>query len=352
MKNCAWISNSGGPNRNHRRYIQELQHKIIYVDTTLTKWRNSSFLPKKIIFWFANAVRISRHKECEILVSNGIHLPLAIGRALGLLRKVTIIGFHANESLYSIKVNRYSYLNKKVMIQTLKSFDFHICISQMNKQILEEITGYKVKNVYSAFNGFPSTNARSYNSVIPSLESFTLVFVGSFYANWRKWVKGLDIILNSFKLVNNRFPNARFIIVGKKPHDVNTSLTNNIEFVGEDYDLSSHFAQSSLYVHPARGEAFGISIVEAMACGVPTLVSEWTGAKEVVAQVDEKLILPLSAQSFYEGIVTYFSKSIEEKRILSRKSREISKNYTQELAIENLKKIFSEIGNSLRENQN
>ena len=59
-----------------------------------------------------------------------------------------------------------------------------------------------------------------------------------------------------------------------------------LKFVGRCSDLAPVFATASVYLHPGRGDAFPLSVLEAMAAGLVPIVSEWTGAKEVVEQVD------------------------------------------------------------------
>ena len=46
----------------------------------------------------------------------------------------------------------------------------------------------------------------------------------------------------------------------------------------------------------------------------PAMVSSWTGSKEVVAQVDENLIVPLDIQISAKQMIWYFNLSVEEKK--------------------------------------
>jgi glycosyltransferase involved in cell wall biosynthesis len=47
-----------------------------------------------------------------------------------------------------------------------------------------------------------------------------------------------------------------------------------------------------LYVHPSYTEGFGYAATEALACGVPVLVSEDTGMKELIDSTRDGLVLP------------------------------------------------------------
>ena len=47
-----------------------------------------------------------------------------------------------------------------------------------------------------------------------------------------------------------------------------------------------------LYVHPSYTDGFGYAPAEALACGLPVLVSEDTGMKELVGSARDGLVLP------------------------------------------------------------
>ncbi len=57
-------------------------------------------------------------------------------------------------------------------------------------------------------------------------------------------------------------------------------------------DPLPHLHSASLCVHPAYEDGFGYAPAEALACGVPLLVSEDTGMKDLVASPDQGLVLP------------------------------------------------------------
>jgi glycosyltransferase involved in cell wall biosynthesis len=57
-------------------------------------------------------------------------------------------------------------------------------------------------------------------------------------------------------------------------------------------DPLPHLRSASLYVHPAYCDGFGYAPAEAMACGVPVLVSADTGMKELVSPGENGLVFP------------------------------------------------------------
>ncbi len=82
-------------------------------------------------------------------------------------------------------------------------------------------------------------------------------------------------------------------------------------------DPLPHLRRASLYVHPAYEDGFGYAPAEALACGVPVLVSEDTGMKDLIDSPRSGLILPT-------GDLTALTEAIEAAyrgEILARAAR-------------------------------
>jgi glycosyltransferase involved in cell wall biosynthesis len=57
-------------------------------------------------------------------------------------------------------------------------------------------------------------------------------------------------------------------------------------------DPLPHLRRARLYVHPAYEDGFAYAPAEALACGVPLIVSEDTGMKELIGSIGEGLVVP------------------------------------------------------------
>jgi glycosyltransferase involved in cell wall biosynthesis len=65
--------------------------------------------------------------------------------------------------------------------------------------------------------------------------------------------------------------------------------------------------------------------MEAMAAGVPPLVSEWTGGRELVREIHPRLVVPLQASAFVESVEWYLSLEPSRRRDLGSRAREIAR---------------------------
>jgi glycosyltransferase involved in cell wall biosynthesis len=89
-------------------------------------------------------------------------------------------------------------------------------------------------------------------------------------------------------------PNTKFLVVGKGEmlgecveYALGHGIHHRVEFAGfvPDKERAAYFDASDVYVLPSVSEPFGISIVEAMASGLPTIVSKTTGVGEALTHV-------------------------------------------------------------------
>jgi len=114
--------------------------------------------------------------------------------------------------------------------------------------------------------------------------------------------KGLDALLRAFPLVRKSFPDVRLVVVGKGPTEPGSRLlaqvlgiADHVDFRGfaTNDELPSYYAAADVYCSPALGgEAFGIVLLEAMACALPVVASDITGYNEVVRHEENGLLCP------------------------------------------------------------
>jgi len=100
--------------------------------------------------------------------------------------------------------------------------------------------------------------------------------------------KGLEYLIKAMKYVEH----GTLIVAGKGKLErhlkqiIRDEKLKNVKFLGyiPDDDLPKLYRVSDVYVLPSitRGENFGISALEAMACGVPVIASDLPGVRELV----------------------------------------------------------------------
>ena len=90
-------------------------------------------------------------------------------------------------------------------------------------------------------------------------------------------------------------------------------------------DLIKLYKASDIFIFPSLIESFGIVIIEAMAAGVPPIVSEFPGSKDLVKNNQNGFVVSKNnARQFVNVIVNFYNNKdllIELKRIVSVQSK-------------------------------
>jgi L-malate glycosyltransferase len=126
----------------------------------------------------------------------------------------------------------------------------------------------------------------------PSMDVFHIGFLGSLNTN----VKGLDHLLNAFSTLD--FPShlhiggAGKLLDNYKMQAKNLGIVDRCTFYGfiNVVNVPAFFQRLHLFVCSSRFETFNISLIEAMACGIPVVSTKCGGPEDFVSSVNGYLV--------------------------------------------------------------
>ncbi len=132
---------------------------------------------------------------------------------------------------------------------------------------------------------FPEAERKAFRARYAQPDEPLIFFVGRMVRE-----KGVQVLLQAFPIVKARFPQARLVIAGGgyRKHLEEfvrfLHLETSVRFLGfiPDEELLKLYRVVDVAVYPSLYEPFGIVALEAMAVGVPVVVSDAGGLKEVV----------------------------------------------------------------------
>lgn len=287
----------------------------------------------------------------DIYLSEGDYIKLTILKLIGKIRRTQKIAvLFSDPRLFYLnvmnklnpstqKIERISILKLVLSKFLINRLNGAICLSKFEEDLLKNIAPNIPRSTL-----YPFIEKKLFNQlrkIKPGLEKFRVLFIGN-GPDW--YYKGLDRFVEIAK--NNQ--NIEFIVVGGNWESFlkKENVSKNVNFVGlkTPQQLRRYFLDASLYLHLGRGEAFGVSISEAMDCGIPCIVSDQTGAKEFVEKVSKEMIIGKEINKADEKIKEYFSLSKMDKHKLSSNFKKASEDLEEGKV---LKKYKNKFGNFL-----
>ncbi len=132
---------------------------------------------------------------------------------------------------------------------------------------------------------FPEEERRAFRARYAQPEEPLIFFVGRMVRE-----KGVQVLLQAFPMVKAQFPQARLVIAGGGYRQHLEAfvrflrMESSVQFLGfiPDEELLKLYRVVDVAVYPSLYEPFGIVALEAMAAGVPVVVSDAGGLREVV----------------------------------------------------------------------
>lgn len=353
QKEKIWfVHGRPGPHPLHKKYGESVNGELLFVDPVL-RWHDKkvpAFL--RYFYWMLNAIWIAgKVKRQDVILTEGVHVTVLLAKKIAAFfgKKIFAIALMDDEFLYFLSSGFYKGASAKYNRYFVKQYDHFFCIGEMEYQLCLDLIKDNRK-ISKGFNGVAAQRMEELLAITPDVKSENIIFIGNGPSGWRAYYKGLDIILQVFSEVIKKYKKSKLFIVGDWESSFLESCISkyclnakeNVIAVGRTNELSKYLSKSSLYLHPGRGEAWGISINEAMCAGVVPIVSEWTGASECVRKVNDELVTPLDIDFIVNRINQYWQLDIPRREQLSIKAKEVSTFYTETAAISRFKEMFFE----------
>lgn len=165
---------------------------------------------------------------------------------------------------------------------------------------------------------------------------FSFLFVGRIVKE-----KGINELVMAFDELNKKYPTTRLFLVGNyeadlgplNPDTINKINSNSaINAVGAKYgnDLLAYYAASDCFVFPSYREGFPNVVIEAGAMGLPSIVTDINGSRDIIVDGKNGIIIPSKNYVVLYNSMEQMILDKELKRCLASNAREmIEKRYEQ-----------------------
>jgi glycosyltransferase involved in cell wall biosynthesis len=142
-------------------------------------------------------------------------------------------------------------------------------------------------------------------------------------------LKGHDVLIDAAVEILERFPDARFEIIGEgserqalAARAAAHGVAHAFDFVGHCDDVPARLADADIFVHPSRSESFPNAILEAMAAGLPIVASDVGGIPEVIEDGRTGFLVPPGEDETLTSRVMHLMANPEEGARFGAAARE------------------------------
>lgn len=179
------------------------------------------------------------------------------------------------------------------------------------------------------------------------VKSFTFVFVGRLVGD-----KGVNELVAAFSRLNKEIPDTRLVIVGpkdEKSDPIKPETAAEIEWnpaidaIGRQEDVRSFYASADALVFPSYREGYPNVVIEAGAMGLPSIVTDINGSREIIIEGENGTIVPSKdAEALYRAMKRFVENPDEVKRMAANARPLIASRYEQSYVRQCLKDFYKE----------
>ena len=260
---------------------------------------------------------------CHVPVRMHTYTGLVFPTATGLLKRVLII---TDKILCFCATD----INPESMGVKQDLERFHI-----TKKPLRLIANGNVRGVdMNYYNRTPEVMGKAERIQAP--DAFSFCFVGRLVGD-----KGINELVEAFDRLHKIIPGTRLILVGSYENELDPLKTETDErikkgegivAVGRQKDPRPYYAASNALAFPSYREGMPNVVLEAGAMGLPSIVTDINGSREIIKQGYNGVIVPPhDANALYEAMRNFVVNSEETARMADNARKDIAERYEQKM---------------------
>lgn len=163
--------------------------------------------------------------------------------------------------------------------------------------------------------------------------------------------KGLDLLVPAFSHVVHQRPGARLAIVGPDNEDYGSKvklwcreqgIEDKVFFVDHlgPEEVKQAYVDADVFVLPSYTENFGMTVVEAMACGCPVVISDQVNIWREIQQERAGLVVTLHPLELAEAVCHVLAHKEEAKAMGARGRKAAEIRYAWHRIVDQLTQIY------------
>jgi glycosyltransferase involved in cell wall biosynthesis len=159
----------------------------------------------------------------------------------------------------------------------------------------------------------------------------SLLYVGRLDAR-----KGITHLIRAMPHIAREAPNARLFVIGRGPLEerlralaAETGVDSHVTFLGRmsDDELVRWYSRVDLTVVPSAFEGFGLTAVEAQACGTPVLATDTDGLRDLIEDGLTGRLVPFADPTRLADVAVELLRDREQRHALASRGQRNAQAY-------------------------
>lgn len=236
--------------------------------------------------------------------------------------------YYGDIEKYPIEKRRKELKIKERLICSVGKFDKVVVMTEAEKE--DWVLGDKVVCIPNMLASFPDV-VHDNNQT-----SRRVISVGRY-----AFQKGYDILLDAWKIVDNKYPEWSLHIYGSNDGEIGEygmlngiikqASLQSVVLHPANKDIYSCYNESDLYVMSSRYESFGLTLIEAMSCSLPIISFNCKyGPGSIIKDGVTGILVPQNDKEKLADAICAMIENEEMRHTMGSNARLESKRYLQE----------------------
>lgn len=317
---------------------------------------------KRNPFSFKNIVAYFQLKK--IFKENNFKLVHCQSPTAGFFTRMAFLHFRNKERKIIYTAHGFHFFKGAPLINWILFYPVEKCLSRVtdalitinNEDYLISKRKFKCKtykipsigievNKYSRVENYDDLE-RLRNEIGLSIDDFVLIFVGELNKNKNQ----IFLIRCISELLKRGYTKIKLLLVGEGPKmseykyfTIKNRLQDNVIFCGYRNDVPKLFSIANISVSSSYREGLPVNVLEAMASGLPLIVTKCRGNADLVTNGENGYIIDFDdEEAFVQAVIKLYN----DRKLLhdmGKKSKEMILHYSLENVQEQMKSIYNDL---------